>query len=152
MEHLEYSLNALNDVMAQKLKSLVSVSSAKDIKEINNFLRESQKLKKTLYSIGDLSEEYVEEGGEAFIESDGEVDYLGILIQACNYIIGFHSVVDFEKIKSANSEWLLDESADFLVELRHLFGKRVPALPGSIESRDGAECQAESESPAEKVK
>ena len=136
MEHIEYSLTTLNGAIAQKLRSLESVSSAKDIKEINNFLRESQRLKKTLYSIGDLAEEYIEEEGESYIDGEGNLDYLGILIQACDYIIGLHSVADFKKVKSAKSQWLLDESADFLTELRQTFGARIPALPGSLEGRD----------------
>ena len=144
MEHIEYSLVTLNGVIAQKLRSLASVSSAGDIKEINNFLRESQRLKKTLYSIGDLVEEYVEEEGETYIEGDGNVDYLGILIQACDYITSFHSVVDFKKVKSTKSQWLLDESAEFLTELRRTFGARIPVLPGSLEGRDEPiECDEE---------
>jgi hypothetical protein len=135
MEQLQFSLSTLNDVITQKLKSLASVTSAKDIKEINNFLQESQRLRKTIYSISDVEEyeEYEEE--ETSIEGPDGLDYLGILIQSCEYIKNFHTIVDFKKVKEAKAQWLLDESAEFLSELRKSFGNRLPVIPGSIEGR-----------------
>jgi hypothetical protein len=142
MEQMQFSISTLNDVIAQKLRSLASVTSASDIKEINSFLRESQRLRKTLYSITDI-EEYEEETG---IEGPESLDYMGILIQSCEYIKNFHAVIDFKKVKETKSQWLLDESAEFLTELREAFGGRIPVMAGSIEGRaddidtGGTEC------------
>jgi hypothetical protein len=136
MEQVQFSISTLNEVIAQKLKSLSSVTSAKDIKEINNFLRESQRLRKTLYSIGDIDEEYEE---EAYVEG-GDVDYMGVLSQCCDYIINLHAVTDYKKVKETKAQWLLDESADFLNELRSIFGGRIPVMPGSIEGRSEDVC------------
>jgi hypothetical protein len=133
MENMQYSLSTLNDVIAQKLRSLASVTSARDIKEINSFLRESQRLRKTLYSISDI-EEY-EDQSDSEIEGPENLDYMGILIQACEYIKNFHTVVDFKKVKETKAQWLLNESAEFLTELRGAFGGRIPVMPGSIEGR-----------------
>lgn len=135
MEQMQLSLSTLNEVISQKLRSLASVSSAKDIKEINNFLKESQRLRKTLYLIGDVEEYEDYEEEETSIEGPDNLDYMGILIQACEYIKNFHTVVDFKKVKEAKAQWLLDESAEFLSELRKSFGRKLPVIPGSAEGR-----------------
>jgi hypothetical protein len=136
MEQMNFSISTLNGVIAQKLKSLASVTSAKDIKEINSFLRESQRLRKTLYSIGDFTEEEEYESNEgSYVEETEDLDYMGILIQICEYVKNFHAVVDFKKVKETKSQWLLDESAELLSELRKMFGSRIPVIPGSIEGR-----------------
>jgi hypothetical protein len=135
MEQMNFSISTLNDVIAQKLRSLASVTSAKDIKEINSFLRESQRLRKTLYSIGDFTEEEEYNNEGSYVEGAEDLDYMGILIQMCEYVKNFHAVVDFKKVKETKSQWLLDESAELLSELRNLFGGRIPVIPGSIEGR-----------------
>lgn len=143
MEQMQFSISILNGVIAQKLKSLSSVTSARDIKEINNFLRESQRLRKTLYSISDIAEEIIEED---YIEgSEEDVDYMGILCQTCEYVKNLHSVVDFDKVKETKCQWLLDESAQFLSELRQMFGGRIPAMPGSVEGRQEEIAQSDGE-------
>lgn len=136
MEQMQFSISILNEVIAQKLKSLASVTSAKDIKEINSFLRESQRLRKTLYSISDIAEEYDE---ETYVEG-GDLDYMGVLSQCCDYIINLHTVVDFKKVKETKAQWVLDESAEFLNELRSVFGGRIPVMPGSLEGRSEDVC------------
>ena len=129
---VDSSIAKLDLAVQQKLNVLNAVTSVKEIKDINRFLKESERLKKTLYAMGPELEPMT----DLACGTEGEeMGYMDIVVEACNIIVGLHAVVDYDLIKQTQSEWLLDDMFNYIAALRETFGKRIPALPASEEGR-----------------
>jgi hypothetical protein len=135
MEHFDLLVKQLDGVIQQKLSKLTKISSIKQMREINRFLREARRLRKTLVSFSALDESEIPD--YAIMDDQGnETDYIEILVDGCTLINGLCSVIDYKKIKETKSDWLLDDANDYMSALRHVFGKRIPSLVGSMQGRD----------------
>jgi hypothetical protein len=135
MEHFDLLVKQLDGVIQQKLSKLTKISSIKQMREINRFLREARRLRKTLISFSNVDESEIPD--YAIMDDQGnETDYIEILVDGCTLINGLCSVIDYKKIKETKSDWLLDDANDYMSALRHVFGKRIPPLVGSMQGRD----------------
>jgi hypothetical protein len=129
---LDASIAKLDTAVQQKLNALHAVTSVKEIRDINRFLKESERLKKTLYTMGPAHEHVSDI--ECIAEGE-DFNAIDVIVEGCNIIVGLHTVVDYDLIKETQSEWLLDDVFNYISALREAFGKKVPALPGSEEGR-----------------
>jgi len=135
MEHFDLLVEQLDSVIQQRLAKLSKISSVKQMREINRFLREARRLRKTLISFSS-ADEYNGTDYAIMDEQGNETDYVEILVDGCTLINGLCSVIDYKKIKETKSDWLLDDASAYLSVLRQVFGKRIPSLVGSVQGRD----------------
>jgi hypothetical protein len=132
---LQLSLVHLNKVVQNRLLSIPDTSSIKEIRNINRFLRESQRLRETIASMMPADVEYeTEEMTEE--EERAQTSMISVLTQACEIIAAMYKVVDHKQVKKDKLEWVCEDACGFLAEMRHAFGKRIPAVPGSMEGEN----------------
>ena len=136
MEALECSVEKLSGAICQKLGTLSDEPTTKQVKDVHIFVKEASGLLKTIMSLGEPEEPDVLEemaciagGIEDMTENEeGEV-FFNSFIQSCHLIADMYKLLDDNKIKELNSEWIFEEARIFMETARELFGRRVPELP-----------------------
>ena len=135
MEALECSVEKLSGAICQKLGTLSDQPTTKQVKDVHSFVKEASGLLQTILSLGepeepDILEEMACITGEIEDqdEEQGEIFYHTFL-QSCDLIADMYRLLDDNKIKEFNSEWIFEEAKIFMETARELFGSRVPELP-----------------------
>lgn len=127
MKALNCSMDRLNGAIGQKLSVISGSMSTTELTDVHSFLKEAKGLREILTSMGTFEapegteySESEEEAGELFFNS---------FIQACHMIVDMYTLLDDNKIKETNSEWVFEEVKGFMEEAQEIFGQRVPELP-----------------------
>jgi hypothetical protein len=142
MEHqaLQTSLTDLSKVIRNRLLSIPSASSSKEIRDITRFLKETQRLRETISSMmpaGDCNCGFDYEEGLTEDESDAQMSVIEILTQSCEIIANMYKVLDHKRMKEDHCEWVSDDASVFLTEMRQTLGGRIPAVPNLVEAEKG---------------
>jgi hypothetical protein len=125
MSDLDQAVKKLDGVIKQKLAQLTKGVSTKKLEEIHLFMREAKGLLDTLISIE------ASDSTRQQCETTDEIDetFFDFMLQACYLVVDLYTLMDDEKIKETNSEWIFDETQGFIELAKSLFGPRIPALP-----------------------
>lgn len=132
MSDFDRTIKKLDLAMQEKLGELTKGVSAKKLGEIHSFMKEAKGLLDTLISIevsDDVRNNYLE--GNCDSDEIDEIDetLYDFIMDGCQLIYSLYILIDDEKIKETNSEWVHDDVEEFLGVARNLFGSRVPTLP-----------------------
>lgn len=127
MEVFNCSMNKLNGAIGQKLSMISGSMSTTELTDVHSFLKEAKGLREILISMGTF--EALERTEYSELEEDAGEMFFNSFIQACHVIVDMYMLLDDNKIKETNSEWIFEEVSGFMEEAQELFGQRVPELP-----------------------
>lgn len=128
MDAMNCSVAQLNTAIGQRLGMVSTSMSASELIEIHSFLKEAKSLRETIMSLGTFNEVSQTNYEEMTDEEAGET-FFEMFIQGCHLINDLYKLLDDEKIKETDSEWVLEEVRSYMDDAREIFSNRVPALP-----------------------
>lgn len=121
------SLKRLEKIIGNKLNNISEKMSVEDLSRINKYMDEARKLHKSMW---DISYPSVEEGGDVKVDDGEYTDFLfNGLIEACNIIVSLYQMMDDEKLKTLDLEWVVEDTKAFMEHIREGIGYRIPELP-----------------------
>jgi hypothetical protein len=124
---LAQPLKRLESIIGKRLNNISEKMSVEELSKINTFMDEARKLHKSMYEISYPTQE---EGGDIQVDDGEYTNFLfNGLVEACNLIVGLYQLMDDEKIKTLDSEWILDDTQAFMDHVREGIGYRIPELP-----------------------
>jgi hypothetical protein len=123
MADLNASVTKLTGAIEQKLNKLNKSITTKELGELHSFLKEAKGILETLGAIAP-----VEEYEEMEYDESGEV-FLDAFVDGCHLIKNLYALLDESRIKETESQWILDETKEYMDKAKEMFGCRIPPLP-----------------------
>jgi len=125
MPVLENSMRKLEKVIGNKLGNISDRISVEELSKINTFMDEARKLHKSMYDISNPADEPA-----AMVDDEDYTNFLfNSLVESCHIIAGLYQLMDDEKIKTLDLEWVVDDTKAFIEHVREHIGYRIPELP-----------------------
>jgi hypothetical protein len=120
-------LKRLERIIGNRLNNISEKMSVEELSKINTFMDEARKLHKSMW---DISNPVTEEGGDTRVDDDDYTNFLfNGLVEACNIIVSLYQLMDDEKLKTLDLEWVVDDTKAFMEHVREGIGYRIPELP-----------------------